>query len=191
MSLVVILIAGGVVLLTARTERQGGVGWQEDIVTTVFWVGEEASEENGYIANDVSAWDGSWQERFGGVDEPEDRCGHWPCDFEPKENPFYVALPYNDSAFKNKWVEVRYEGESCFGQWEDVGPFETDDREYVLGGAEPKNKQGVGAGLDVSPAMRDCLGLSGVGLTDWRLVDEWQVPEGPWREIVTTSPVRH
>ena len=36
------------------------------------------------------------------------------------------------------------------------------------------------AGLDVSPAVRDYLGLKANDVTDWRFVDFNEVPRGPW-----------
>lgn len=174
---------------------------------TVFWVGEAAGRENGFIANDASAWDEKWTQHFGGTDDPECRSGFYPCAFVPKENPFYIALPYNDlddtgarkadapdffpstadgSALKNRWVEVASGGTSCFGQWEDVGPFGEDDYAYVFGGAtEPRNKTDERAGIDLSPAMRDCLHVGGVSEVRWRLVETSDVPPGPWRDIIT------
>jgi len=180
-------------------------------VATVFWVGEVASDENGFIANHASAWDEEWETHFGGLDNPECRTGFNPCGLLPRENPFYVALPYSDltddgerkpnaaripwnnsraesesSVVKNRWVEIRVKGKSCFAQWEDVGPFETDDIEYVFGTAmRPKNTEGEKAGIDVSPAVRDCLSLSGSEEVDWRHVDRAGVPAGPWTVIVT------
>ena len=182
-------------------------------LATVFWVGEEAGPENGHIANDVSAWDSSWQERFGGVDDPRERCGHAPCAFTPQENPFYFALPYNDlddtgaqkenatripwfgkapageSLVKNRWIEVRLRGERCFAQWEDVGPFESDDAAYVFGTSSPKNTAGVGAGIDISPAVRDCLHMDGNEVVFWKFTEEEDVTEGPWREVITSTGV--
>ena len=38
-----------------------------------------------------------------------------------------------------------------------------------------------GAGLDVSPAVRDYLGLGPMSLTDWQFVEVRDVPPGPWR----------
>jgi hypothetical protein len=38
-----------------------------------------------------------------------------------------------------------------------------------------------GAGLDVSPAVRDYLGLQPTDVTDWRFVDTADVSPGPWR----------
>ena len=35
-------------------------------------------------------------------------------------------------------------------------------------------------GLDVSPAVRDYLGLDSMGTCDWKFVDFFRVPRGPW-----------
>lgn len=184
------------------------------VITTLFWVGEKESAENAFITNVESAWDGKWLERFGGADNPEKRCGWHPCGFTPQENPFYFALPYNDldedgkrkksaesipwyqtsqhkiSILKNRWIEIMYNDKKCYAQWEDVGPFHEDDFEYVFGDQAPKNTQGVGAGLDVSPAVWGCLGLSTNEETKWRFVEESEIPNGPWKEIITQSDVR-
>jgi hypothetical protein len=37
-----------------------------------------------------------------------------------------------------------------------------------------------GAGLDVSPAVRDFLGLGSKDVCDWRFVEFREVPQGPW-----------
>jgi hypothetical protein len=37
-----------------------------------------------------------------------------------------------------------------------------------------------GAGLDVSPAVRDYLGLKGKDVCDWKFVEARDVPNGPW-----------
>lgn len=179
--------------------------------TTYFWVGEEADPENGFIANLASSWDEEWLVHFGGIDDPDRRCGYKPCGFEPLENSFYFALPYKDmdengerkpsarkipwyseaeegeSLVKNRWIEIIYRGKTCYAQWEDVGPHGEDDAEYVFGANTlPKNTFDLRSGLDVSPAVRDCLMLPGAGETLWRLVEEREVPEGPWRETITT-----
>jgi hypothetical protein len=181
---------------------------------TVFWVGENADDSNGYIPNDASAWDSQWQTHFGGLDDPENRCGYVPCAFTPQENPFYFALPYNDldasgsirsnaaavipwwstssteqSQLKNRWVEIAYGSRVCYGQWQDVGPYEENDARYVFGTSTPKNTFGLKAGLDVSPALNDCLHLQGAGVVQWRFVDWKRVPPGPWKDIVTTRTV--
>jgi len=175
---------------------------------TIFWVGEKSGPENGFISNKASAWDQEWQKHFGGVDSPDCRDGFYPCEFVPKENPFYIALPYNDidesgkqkdsardipwyenkqnnSILKNHWVEVSYEDKICYGQWEDVGPFESDDFNYVFGQSDPKNEFGLKAGIDLSPALRDCLEMRGNATVGWKFVDSQDVAIGPWLEIVT------
>lgn len=176
-------------------------------MTTIFWVGEGASGDNGFIHNYASYWDANWMKHFGGVDSPLNRKGFMPAAFTPKQNPFYVALPFaevdtdgriKDVAKKipgyggdqpltrNRWVEIRYNGKSCFGQWQDVGPFGEDDFDWVFGSAtKPRNTQGLKAGLDVSPAVAEFLGMADSDKTEWRFVDEHNVPDGPWRQIVT------
>ncbi len=179
-------------------------------MATVFWIGEVENKDNHFIANDKSAWDTRWQTHYGGIDDPDDRCGYRPCAFVPKENPFYVALPYNDldghgeqkdnarlipwytpdtkgSMLKNQWVRITRDGVTCYGQWEDVGPFEEDDVAYVFGNAKnPKNTVNQSAGIDLSPALADCLALDGMGTVIWKLVDERDVPNGPWKTTITT-----
>lgn len=192
--------------------------YHENISTTVFWIGEDAGPANGGIANQDSAWDECWLESYGGVDTPADRNGYLPAGFTPAENPFYVALPYNDlnrdgvrkpqasirvpwaataavaedqSLLKNRWVEVVRDGTACYGQWEDVGPFGENDARYVFGSAQPRSGRNRHAGLDVSPALRDCLGIEdGLARTAWRFVEAAAVPAGPWKQIVTSGGTR-
>lgn len=181
------------------------------IITTYFWVGEPGDRDNGNIANKASAWDDQWQSHYGGVDTPSPRSGYYPAAFTPKENPFYFALPYNDidsggqrkptgvncpdsaeksnfSWCKNSWIAIRSGGKVAYAQWEDVGPFGEDDESYVFGDSQPKNKRDSKAGLDVSPAVKDYLGLNDVSRTDWVFVRGQDVPAGPWRIKVTTDP---
>ena len=40
-----------------------------------------------------------------------------------------------------------------------------------------------GAGLDVSPAVRDYLGLQDTDVTDWKFVEFSEVPPGPWARL--------
>ncbi|WP_240665801.1 hypothetical protein [Agromyces sp. LHK192] len=100
------------------------------------------------------------------------------------------------SLMKNRWVELRANGATCFGQVEDAGPGRYDDAAYVFGAddARPANRRFNGAGLDVSPALNGCLRfteLDGDGdRVDWRFVEAADVPPGPWLRIVTTSGVR-
>lgn len=185
------------------------------ITATVFWAGEDASTENAYITNVESAWDDDWVTHFGGVDDPDHRHGYHPADFTPLENPFYVALPYtdfspdgrkpnamkvvpwaqerqwgrHDSLCKNRWVKITRGAKTTYAQWEDVGPFQHDDVNYVFGSAKPRNRVNHQAGLDVSPAIRDALDLTGIDTVNWQFVDAADVPDGPWKQIVTTRQV--
>ncbi len=160
-------------------------GWRENVLATCFWVGEPGNEK--------SAWDPKWLANFGGVDDPSKRSGHLPAGFVPGRNVFYCALPYNDvagrpetrSKMQGRWVEVRSGGKSCFCQWEDVGPWHTDDRDYVLGAARPRAEKDGKAGIDLSPAANDYLSLRGKGRVDWRFVRPQGVPPGPWLRVIT------
>lgn len=69
----------------------------------------------------------------------------------------------------------------CYAQWEDCGPFRTDHFQYVFGNERPKPNLNHGAGLDVSPAVRDYLGLQPTDVTDWQFVEVKDIPAGPWR----------
>lgn len=178
--------------------------WRKDIVTTIFWIGEQPSENNP-VPNHASSWDRQWQLNFGGYDNPDRDARTWdfcPKGFTPGLNPFYVALPFNDltnpevarripwykarkadgskSVCKDVWLSIRCGNKTCFAQWQDCGPFTTSDHAYVFGGSQPMNKENNGAGLDVSPAVRDFLGISSGARCDWRFCEESEVPDGPW-----------
>jgi hypothetical protein len=188
----------------------------KNIIATVFWVGEGESDENEYISNADSAWDDKWLEHFGGVDEPTNRLDFKPAKFEPKENFFYFALPYNDfydngsrkaeaysvvywsaernwsdneSMLKNRWIKISRNNKTAYAQWEDAGPFLYDDYKYVFGNEKPQNKILEKAGIDLSPAIAEYLEIEGSGLVNWSFVDYSDVPNGPWKEIVTTRNI--
>ena len=181
--------------------------WKNQIVTTVFWIGENPSPNNP-VPNHASSWDKSWARNYGGYDDPNParRQNFIPVKFTPRQNPFYCALPYNDKAreghrpeaprvvpwfkeayrgpglsvCKGRWVAIRKGNRTVYAQWEDAGPFRTDHWEYVFGNERPKPNLNHGAGLDVSPAVRDYLGLEETDVTDWKFVDFSEVPPGPW-----------
>ena len=97
-----------------------------------------------------------------------------PVAFVPRQNPFYVALPYNDvtrgttkpeakvlipwfrQAFvqeghtvcKDRWIAVARGNRVAYAQWEDCGPFRTDHYQYVFGAettpAQPEPGRGSG-----------------------------------------------
>ena len=43
--------------------------WKQQIVTTVFWIGEKPSENNP-VPNRSSSWDKNWSKSYGGFDDP-------------------------------------------------------------------------------------------------------------------------
>jgi hypothetical protein len=205
----------------------GKYPWKTGIVTTTFWIGEDAAPHNP-VPNYASSWDPKWSRNFGGLDTPDrtKRECYLPAEFVPQENPFYVALPYNDvskgkhkpeaasvipwfkdafeeegkTVLKDRWIAIRFKGRTAYAQWEDCGPFRTDHAAYVFGTERPKPNLNKGAGLDVSPAVRDYLGMNDTDVTDWKFVDFDEVPIGPWathgenntfvqRERATSKPV--
>ncbi len=141
-----------------------------------------------------------------------------PKRFVPRLNPFYIALPYNDvldhrrhkpeasrvipwfksmrpepgeSVCKGRWVQIYRNNRSCYAQWEDCGPWRTDDWQYVFGSnKQPRTKQNGGAGIDISPSVRDYLGMKSGEKVHWRFVEAGQVPYGPWKKYGRTPVVR-
>ena len=184
--------------------------WKCQIVTTIFWIGEKPSGNNP-VPNRSSSWDKTWSKSYGGFDDPNPsrRSDYTPVNFTPRQNPFYCALPYNDktanghrleaprvipwfkdayqgpgmSVCKDRWIAIRKGNKIAYAQWEDAGPFRTDHWEYVFGNERPKPNLNKGAGLDVSPAVRDYLGLNETDVTDWQFVDFKHVPRGPWSKL--------
>jgi hypothetical protein len=219
-------------LLTAAGKAVTVHPLHRDVTATVFWIGEPqgggSSEDNA-----LSAWDDAWLQHYGGLDDPGPRHeanGWFPTRFQPKENPFYFDLPYNDfddggrprpdrmeivpwshayasevataerrdrpfSLLKNRWVRIVHGNRACYAQWEDSGPYVYDDAAYVFGHGDPRprNHRARQAGMDVSPAVRDCLGFDGLNTdtnkVDWQFVEADRVPEGPWKRVVTTRQV--
>lgn len=184
--------------------------WKTEIVTTTFWIGEKPTANNP-VPNRSSSWDTNWTKNYGGFDDPEKSHRHdfIPVKFTPRQNPFYCALPYNDkstnghrpeaprvvpwfkeayqgpgvSTCKGRWIAIRHGNKVAYAQWEDAGPFRTDHWQYVFGNERPKPNLNKGAGLDVSPAVRDYLGMNDTDVTDWKFVDFSEVPHGPWSKL--------
>jgi hypothetical protein len=211
--------------------------WHTKIVSTTFWVGEIFDPNASDGSQVISTYDTNWYANFGGCDgviasnscSTEKRTsanGYFPVTMTPKQNPFYLDLPFDDindpgayarrgtvvpwaksatyvrnihnanvSLMKNRWVELTRSGATCFGQIEDAGPGQYNDANYVFGkkNARPKNKEYGGAGLDVSPALNGCLKFAELnGDTDhvsWRFIPTSMVPAGPWKHLVTRTPV--
>lgn len=189
--------------------------WRTNIVTTVFWVGEQQVSGKTSPQHE-SVWDKDWLKNYGGVDDPERaaRRDYIPISFVPRQNPFYCALPYNDveqgnfkpeapnvipwfkqvhhgpgrSVCKDRWVAIRKGDRICYAQWEDSGPFRTDHFQYVFQNERPTPNASHGAGLCVSPAVRDYLNLAPTDVADWRFVEIRGVPPGPWRHYGENNP---
>src|SRR5260370_14714061 len=71
--------------------------WKSNIVTTVFWIGEQPGGNN-LVPNRTSAWDKKWTKSYGGFDDPNTAHprNYVPGKFITQQNPFYCALPYNN-----------------------------------------------------------------------------------------------
>ena len=188
--------------------------WKRNVVATVFWVGELPGKHNP-TPNTRSAWDPNWVANFGGYDDPDQRAGYQPARFTPLLNPFYVALPYNDvtqsgghrpeanevipwfwqrfrgdgiSVCKDRWLAIHHQGRVCYAQWEDVGPFQIDHWQYVFGNDSPSPNPNGGAGIDLSPAVRDFLQLRSGATVEWRFAEDSEVPTGPWLRMPMDIP---
>lgn len=191
--------------------------WKQNITATVFWIGEKPTPRNP-TPNHASSWDTKWQVNFGGYDNPNPSArtyGYRPRAFRPKQNPFYVALPYNDkvnwrrhkpeaskvipwfrkyqpkpgkTVCKGRWLQIVHGRKVCYAQWEDCGPFCTDDYKYVFGSSRPKNSKNNAAGIDLSPAVRDYLGFKSGAKVHWRFIDFENVPKGAWSKYGTNNP---
>ena len=191
---------------TTRTlSVSGKYPWKTCIITTVFTAGKS------------TAWDPQWREHFGGAEQAgaAARRGFRPAAFVPRQNPFYIALPYNDvtgsatkpegrvvipwfkeafvdegkSVCRDRWVAIRngQTGQICYAQWSDCGPFGSDHWQYVFGPERPKPNANQGSGLNISPAVRDYLDLDSTDFTDWKFVDARNVPNGPWAQWGTNN----
>jgi len=203
------------VIVPTDSNREGVRGlypWKLGIVATVFWVGEEAGMNNP-VHNFSSSWDLYWWKSYGGFDNPNAEArrrlpegGTIPAAFIPQQNPFYVALPYNDiaggrhkpearkvipwfnsvfeeegkSVCRDRWIVIRKGARVCYAQWSDCGPFRTDHWQYVFGNDKPQWNLNRGAALDVSPAVRDYLGMGSMDVVDWKFVEFPDVTPGPW-----------
>lgn len=190
--------------------------WHLGTRATIFWIGERPTARNP-TPNNKSSWDTKWQENYGGYDNPDpaQRNGFLPKGFTPGLNPFYIALPYNDvinhrehkpeaskvipwfhhkkrrpgtSVCRGRWIQMVRNGKVCYAQWEDCGPFNTIDWEYVFLNKKPINPHNGGAGIDISPAVRDYFGMKSGQQLHWRFVEFADVPRGPWSLYGTNNP---
>jgi len=195
-------------VFTPGRSRPGPKPWHPNIVTTVFWVGEGGHErsvwdpqwKNHYGGTDDP--DQAKRRNFIPVSFAP-KLNPFYCalpyndivheQFRPEAA---LVIPWfkqfytepGKSVCQNHWVAIRKkascEGTSehvCYAQWSDGGPFVTDHFQYVFGEERPRPNANHGAGLNVSPAVRDYLGLSSTDVTDWQFVDVRDVPPGLWR----------
>ncbi|KAA9160912.1 hypothetical protein FPZ12_016010 [Amycolatopsis acidicola] len=103
--------------------------WHTRIVSTTFWVGEvfDPRAEDGSQVE--SSYDAQWLAHYGGCDgvERDERCdteprtaanGYFPTVLAPRENPFYLDLPFDDvndpGAFGERAVVVPWAGRPEF-----------------------------------------------------------------------------
>lgn len=191
--------------------------WKKNITATIFWIGEKPTPRNP-TPNHASSWDTRWQQSYGGYDNPKKETrtlDFRPKAFIPRQNPFYIALPYNDridhrkhkpeasrvipwfkkyqpkpgeTVCKGRWLQIVFGNKVCYAQWEDCGPFTTTDWRYVFGPHRPANKNNQQAGIDVSPAVRDYLAMKSGDKVHWRFIDFEFVPHGPWSKYGDNNP---
>ena len=191
----------------ARFVDFGKYRWHRNIISCIFWIGEDDSVRT----LRSSEWDPEWCKHYGGYDNPNpnfrDPTTYAPKNFIPRLNPFYCALPFNDvlmgetkpiaakiipwfsdnyevsgkSILKGRWVAIHHGAKTAFAQWDDCGPFLTDDCQYVFGNDRPHSSNNMQAGIEISPAVSDYLGMVKNELCDWKFVDAGSVPDGPWK----------
>lgn len=85
-----------------------GYPWHRDIVAATFWVGEIFDPNAADGSQMLSTYDSDWYGSYGGCDgvvvvgggcETEVRSagnGFFPSSMSPRENPFYLDVPYDD-----------------------------------------------------------------------------------------------
>jgi N-acetylmuramoyl-L-alanine amidase len=91
----------------------------------------------------------------------------------------YIALPDRIEGERPKVrVYNRLNGESATASIEDVGPWNTDDPYWDTGtrpqaesGTDTTGRETNGAGIDLSPALADKLGIDGMGEVDWEFIE--------------------
>jgi len=130
---------------------------------------------------------------FGGSGDPN--YSAYDGDKFLNDSDLYVALPWKWRDTPRPKVKVfnRATGLSAIAEIWDVGPWNIDDDDYVLGDERPsaethyETEQPLptgpnagkvpsnAAGLDLSPALARKVGIDGKGYCDWRFVDDRMV----------------
>lgn len=101
------VVVGLVTSFRSRAPVPPDPGWHRDVHATTFWVGEVFDPSAPDGTQVISTYDGRWYQHFGGCDgvivggvcRTERRMpgnGWFPRHMTPKENPFYLDLPYDD-----------------------------------------------------------------------------------------------
>jgi hypothetical protein len=118
----------------------GGSGypWHTNIVSTTFWVGEIFDPNAADGSQVYSTYDSGWLQSYGGCDgvsrggscETEARSasnGYFPTAKTPRENPFYLDLPFDDindrTAFAMRDAVVPWAGQEPYASHRGDGNF--------------------------------------------------------------------
>ena len=99
-----LLLPGG---CSASAQSGRTYPWHTGIVATTFWVGEVFDPHAADGSQVISTYDAHWRRHYGGCDgvvrhgrcETERRKaanGYFPARMTPRENPFYLDLPFDD-----------------------------------------------------------------------------------------------
>ena len=103
--------------------------WHTGIVSTTFWVGEIFDPNASDGSQMISTYDSNWFASYGGCDgirtggacSTETRTaanGYFPTAMTPKENPFYLDLPFDDindaTALKTRQSVIPWAGDPAY-----------------------------------------------------------------------------
>jgi hypothetical protein len=103
--------------------------WHTGIVSTTFWVGEIFDPNASDGSQMLSTYDSNWYASYGGCDgvstggtcSTEARTaanGYFPTTMTPKENPFYLDLPFDDindaTALKTRQSVIPWAGDPAY-----------------------------------------------------------------------------
>ncbi len=103
--------------------------WHTNIVATTFWVGEIFDPQAPDGSQTYSTYDSAWLQSYGGCDgvvadgtcRTEARTasnGYFPTRMTPRENPFYLDLPYDDihngAAFEERARVIPWAGGAAY-----------------------------------------------------------------------------
>lgn len=106
-----------------------GYPWHTDVVATTFWVGEVFDPNTSDGTQRISTYDSDWLGSYGGCDgivvgddcrtEPRTPgSGYFPTAMTPRENPFYLDLPFDDvnddTAFATRGEVIPWASEPAY-----------------------------------------------------------------------------